>query len=153
MPVVVMYRSILPYSRNDRASFVFSLHADLRPVFHWNVKQLFVYITAHYATKSLGEGDEAFDVNNVVVWDHIVRKKENALLHVEYLRNKYPLVDKGNHLRGAKVTFKINWDITPHTGVIFSQTSIPEQWLNITLPSNYKMPSKQEDFITYDDTY
>jgi len=145
--------SVLPYSRNDRASFVFSLHADLRPVFHWNVKQLFVYITAHYSSTSLSGDGEAYEVNDVVVWDHIIKKQESALLHVDYLRNKYPLVDKGNHLRNTRVTFKLHWDITPFTGAIFSQTSLPGQWSNYTLPSDYKLASRKEDFNTYDDMY
>ena len=34
----------------DVANFVFDLDADLSSVFNWNVKQLFVYITAEYAT-------------------------------------------------------------------------------------------------------
>jgi len=40
-------------SRNlvtDRAVFTFDMDADLRGVFNWNVKQLFLYITVDYAS-------------------------------------------------------------------------------------------------------
>lgn len=36
----------------DRALFTIDLDADLSGVWNWNVKQLFVYITADFATAS-----------------------------------------------------------------------------------------------------
>ena len=47
------------------------IDADLRSVFNWNVKQLFVYITAEYET-------EANVLNQVVVWDTIVNDVSQA---------------------------------------------------------------------------
>ena len=44
-----------PQSRGvatDRALFSIDLDADLTGVWNWNVKQLFVYITADFATPS-----------------------------------------------------------------------------------------------------
>ena len=32
----------------DRALFTFDLSADLRPAFHWNIHQLFVFVVAEY---------------------------------------------------------------------------------------------------------
>lgn len=36
----------------DRALLSFDLDADLRPAFHWNLKQLFVFVLAEYETKA-----------------------------------------------------------------------------------------------------
>lgn len=37
--------------KNDLAFLNFNLNADLEPLFNWNVKQLFLYLTAEYQTK------------------------------------------------------------------------------------------------------
>lgn len=139
----------LPYKDKDFASFVFSLDADLRPVFNWNVKQLFVYISANYSTVEKGKQQ----YSEVILWDKIIQSPEMALLHYAELRNKYALVDKGNVLRNTAITFKLNWDITPYAGQIFSQMSVPEQWLNFTLPAMYKKPSSKDNFNTYEESY
>ena len=85
--------------------------ADLTSVFNWNVKQLFVYVSASYATRNNG-------TNEVVVWDRVVNNTADAALHVENEFNKYPLVDKRQDLRGANVTLSLSWDIMPITGLL-----------------------------------
>jgi len=40
------------HGQTDRAVLRFNLDADLSSVFHWNVKQLFVFVTAEYTTKT-----------------------------------------------------------------------------------------------------
>ena len=47
---------------HDQAVLTLGIDADLRTVFNWNVKQLFVYVTAEYET-------EPNVLNQVVVWD------------------------------------------------------------------------------------
>ena len=37
--------------KNDLGFFNFDLDVDLAPLFNWNVKQLFLYLTAEYTTK------------------------------------------------------------------------------------------------------
>eukprot|EP01125_Pyxidicula_operculata_P006964 TRINITY_DN2380_c0_g1_i2.p1 TRINITY_DN2380_c0_g1~~TRINITY_DN2380_c0_g1_i2.p1 ORF type:complete len:115 (-),score=6.98 TRINITY_DN2380_c0_g1_i2:93-437(-) len=37
---------------SDEADFLFDLKADLRPLWNWNSKILFVYLTAEYVTRS-----------------------------------------------------------------------------------------------------
>ena len=51
---------------SERVDLMFHLQADLRPLFHWNVKQVFVYVIAEYVT-------DTHDINQVVIWDKIVR--------------------------------------------------------------------------------
>ena len=37
--------------KNDLGFFNFDLETDLESLFNWNVKQLFLYLTAEYVTK------------------------------------------------------------------------------------------------------
>ena len=59
--------------QNDLGFLTFDLQADLTPLFNWNVKQLFLYLTAEYET-------QANVVNQVVLWDKIIQRGENAVL-------------------------------------------------------------------------
>ena len=55
--------------------------ADLTPLFHWNTKQLFLYLQAEYV-------DAKGVKNEVVIWDRIIHSKERANLSLTG-RNKY----------------------------------------------------------------
>ena len=54
MKVVVKHVPDYSASRekNDLGFLTFDLQADLTPLFNWNVKQLFLYLTAEYSTPS-----------------------------------------------------------------------------------------------------
>lgn len=57
----------------SRAHLVLELDVDLSSLFHWNVWQVFAYVTACYET-------EVHSKNCVVVWDRIVPSKSQKLL-------------------------------------------------------------------------
>ena len=59
----------------------FLLQADLNPLFNWNVKQLFLYLTAEYETPNN-------KLNQVVLWDKIILRGENALLDYRSMNTK-----------------------------------------------------------------
>ena len=46
----------------------FDLTADLRTVFNWNVKILFLFLTAEYESTTNA-------INQVVIWDKIITRK------------------------------------------------------------------------------
>uniref|UniRef100_A4IH30 Signal peptidase complex subunit 3 n=1 Tax=Xenopus tropicalis TaxID=8364 RepID=A4IH30_XENTR len=54
-----------PRERSDLGFITFDINADLQPIFDWNVKQLFIYLSAEYATRSN-------TLNQVVLWDKII---------------------------------------------------------------------------------
>ena len=54
----------------ERANFTFVMDVDFEPVFNWNVRQVFVYVTAEYDTENSQQ--ESFH-NAVTVWDRVVR--------------------------------------------------------------------------------
>lgn len=58
---------------------------DLSPLFNWNTKQLFLYLSAEFVSAN---GTQ----NEVVIWDRIVRRKEDAVINVTS-KSKYVLRD------------------------------------------------------------
>lgn len=95
----------------DRALLHFDLRADFRPAFHWNLKQLFVFVLAEYESQSN-------PLNQVILWDKIVEREEDALL-LGQAHIKYALVDQANGLRNASVDLHVVWDHMPITGRLF----------------------------------
>ena len=95
----------------DRAILTFDLEADLRTVFNWNVKQLFVFVTAQYRTPTNG-------FNEVVIWDRVVNQTADARLRLNGAFNKYPIIDQHTELRNAAITLALNWDVMPITGLL-----------------------------------
>ena len=65
---------------------------DLTDVFNWNCKQLFLYLLAEYETKDN-------KVNQVVLWDKIIKRGDNAVLNLKKMNTKYYFFDDGNFLR------------------------------------------------------
>ena len=60
-----------------------SRHIDLTPLLNWNTKQLFLYVGAEFTS---ADGTQ----NEVVIWDRIVRRKEDAVINVS-TKSKYVL--------------------------------------------------------------
>ena len=67
---------LTPHTPHDQAVLTLGIDADLRSVFNWNVKQLFVYVTAEYET-------DANVLNQVVVWDTIINDSPSVRAPVE----------------------------------------------------------------------
>jgi len=116
----------------DVALLRFDLKVDLRQVWNWNVKQLFVYITVEYET-------DEHPVNQVTVWDHIVSEKENAFIVKQGALNKYSLMDHGHGLRNRDITFYLNWYVVPVSGALFVQRGEGDR---LRLPSAYRQETR-----------
>ncbi|XP_025087559.1 LOW QUALITY PROTEIN: signal peptidase complex subunit 3-like [Pomacea canaliculata] len=98
--------------RSDLGFVVFDLSADLTPLFNWNVKQLFLYLTAEYKT-------EDHPLNQVVLWDKIIVRGENAILNLKNANTKYYFWDYGNGLKGNNnVTITLSWNVIPNAGTL-----------------------------------
>ena len=116
----------------DKAVLSFDLNADLRPAFHWNLKQLFVYVVAEYETS-------ANPLNQVIIWDKIVKSQKEASLKLQGEHVKYALIDQGAELRGKKVTLKLMWDHMPLTGRLYVEQDGNKTF---TLPDEYTKSAK-----------
>lgn len=97
------------------------------PLFCRNTKQLFVSLAAEYETK-------INKVNQVSIWDRVVESKDDAILKLPYVRNKYKLVDQGSNLRGLAVNLTLEWNVMPITG---SMSVGRRTFTGFTLPKEY----------------
>uniref|UniRef100_A0A8C6TTY8 Signal peptidase complex subunit 3 n=1 Tax=Neogobius melanostomus TaxID=47308 RepID=A0A8C6TTY8_9GOBI len=97
-----------PRERSDLGFITF----DLSPIFDWNVKQLFLYLSAEYATRNNA-------LNQVVLWDKIVLRGESTKLTLRDMKSKYFFFDDGNGLRANKnITLTLSWNVVPNAGIL-----------------------------------
>jgi len=126
-----------PNRANAEARVMFDMKADMRQLFDWNTKLVFVYVTAEYETQING-------LNQVVIWDYIVEDIKHAEFtvgkHQSMLlprhHNEYPLIDQGRGIRSSKGPVKLtfNWCVMPIVGFITrrkegkAEFEFPETW-------------------------
>eukprot|EP00428_Durinskia_dybowskii_P078024 CAMPEP_0170360266 /NCGR_PEP_ID=MMETSP0117_2-20130122/3191_1 /TAXON_ID=400756 /ORGANISM="Durinskia baltica, Strain CSIRO CS-38" /LENGTH=128 /DNA_ID=CAMNT_0010614573 /DNA_START=190 /DNA_END=576 /DNA_ORIENTATION=+ len=121
-------RSLRQHGGQDRALMSFDINADLRPAFHWNLKQLFVYVVAEYESSTN-------PLNQVIIWDKIIESKDTAWIKEKNEFVKYALIDQGQELRNKTVSLRLMWDHMPLTGRLYNGD---ERKSSFTLPSKYK---------------
>ncbi|GAM17313.1 hypothetical protein SAMD00019534_004880, partial [Acytostelium subglobosum LB1] len=92
----------------ELAQVVVDLDTDLTPLFNWNTKMLFLYITAEYQTTENV-------VSQVVIWDRILNDKTKAIINEKNLI-KYILIDHSGELRSANITLTFNYNVIPISG-------------------------------------
>ncbi|KAJ3433237.1 microsomal signal peptidase 23 kd subunit spc22/23 [Anaeramoeba flamelloides] len=128
--VDLQFKELVRFNKHDGEDnylIQFDLKADLRPCFNWNVKQLFVYVTAEYEIPNRGE-------SKTVVWDHIIKSEEEANLVLVDQPNKYYTTDYSTELRDQKITLKFNWNVMGWNGFLRTKT---EGESSFTLPKTY----------------
>jgi len=114
--VKVLVKNVPDYSaqkeKQDLGYLTFDLQADLNPLFNWNAKQLFVFLTAEYETSEN-------KLNQVVLWDKIIRRGENANLNLKNMNTNYYFWDDGNGLKGnPNITLTLSWNVIPNAGTL-----------------------------------
>ncbi|NWI48440.1 SPCS3 peptidase, partial [Picathartes gymnocephalus] len=116
-----------PRERSDLGFVTFDITADilngkngLQPfwnkntlsIFDWNVKQLFLYLSAEYSTKNNA-------LNQVVLWDKIMLRGDNPRLYLKDMKSKYFFFDDGNGLKGNRnITLTLSWNVVPNAGIL-----------------------------------
>ncbi|CAF3396955.1 unnamed protein product [Rotaria socialis] len=95
--------------KNDLGVLQLNLDTNLDPLFDWNVKQLFLYLIAEYVTP-------ANSLNQVVLWDKIIRRGENARLNLHEIATKYYFWDDGDYLKSNNVTLTLGWNVISNAG-------------------------------------
>jgi hypothetical protein len=60
-------------------------------------------------------------LNEVVLWDKIVTRREDAHLQLGGARSwaKYPIIDQRTELRGRLLNVSLHWDVMPYTGLMY----------------------------------
>ncbi|SCU91010.1 LANO_0D10506g1_1 [Lachancea nothofagi CBS 11611] len=97
----------------------FDLDADLTPLFNWNTKQVFAYVTATYngTLKPSVKSEVAF-------WDSIITDKANAHITLRNAKSKYSIWDIEEKLSERDLTFKLHWNIQPWVGtLVYGETT------------------------------
>lgn len=125
--------------RKENARFKFDLDADLSPLFNWNTKQVFVYLTAEYNTTSKKTGTE--NSNSVVIWDKIIKNKNEVHLKLRSQPSKYSVYDIQQVFGGnnREVQLSLKWNVQPHVGLLtYGETGI--EGGTVALPP---LPQKQ----------
>ena len=100
-----------------QAYLVLNVTADLRSVFTWNTKQLFLYVNVDFATPS-NPG------NSMVMWSQIVRASEDAVLEAPYLRSGYPfaVTDQRQEMLGREFNVTVVWHVMPRVGRLYKDS-------------------------------
>jgi len=127
-------KSLKSHGGLDRALLSFDINVDLNPAFHWNIKQLFVYVVAEYATSRNPR-------NQIVLWDKIVNAADPPEAKVIVQDNifvKYALIDQGRDLRGEEVKLQLMWDHMPLTGTLSIGEQNMDSTSRFTLPLDYR---------------
>ncbi|KAK2460894.1 hypothetical protein APHAL10511_007364 [Amanita phalloides] len=99
-------------NKKQELAFVnFNITADLSSLFHWNTKQLFVYLQAEYDNT---QGDK----NAIVIWDRIIRRKEDAYINFAG-KNKYKLRDLSSSFKNVPpANFSLKYNVMPYVGIL-----------------------------------
>lgn len=133
--VRVLVKNVPDYSasreKKDLGFLTFDLQTDLSGIFNWNVKELFLYLTAEYETKDN-------ELNQVVLWDKILLRGENAVLDFKNMNTKYYFWDDGNGLKGHQnVTLSLSWNIVPNAGLLPSIFGVGQH--TFKFPDTYQL--------------
>ncbi|CAL1705929.1 unnamed protein product [Somion occarium] len=97
--------------QQDFAFLHFNVSADLTPLFNWNTKQLFLYVSAEYTNP---QGIR----NDVVIWDKIVRRKEDANITITS-RNKYTFRELSSTFRNIPPAhYSLKYNVMPYVGIL-----------------------------------
>ncbi|KAF9202140.1 hypothetical protein BGZ49_007663 [Haplosporangium sp. Z 27] len=113
---------------NEFANTVMQIDADLSSLFHWNTKHLFVYVVAEYATP-------ASPKNQIVLWDTYIRRKSNAVIHKNNVRNKYSLIDVRKKWTDVNANVSLHWNVIPYVGFMTNGHSQVSDSFTFPLPS------------------
>lgn len=113
---------------NDLGLVQFNMDADFEDCFDWNVKQLFIYLTANYQTQEN-------KLNQIVLWDYVLNRGEKGQLKLRNQNPEYYMWDDGFGLKGNNITLTLSMNIIPNSG--FLQTANSPTTHTFTFPDLY----------------
>jgi signal peptidase complex subunit 3 len=98
--------------RGNSAELRFDLDLELSTLFNWNVKQLFIMVTAEYPSPN-------YRSNIVTVWDTIIdaADKEDADMYLEDVVGKYRLNDMAGPIDNIPLNLTVHWERAPVMGL------------------------------------
>jgi signal peptidase complex subunit 3 len=121
-------------AQSDQGFITFDLQADLTPLFNWNVKVLFLYLSAEYSTATTSH-------NTAVLWDKIVMRGEKTQLDLKSIKTKYYFRDESGSLSGGNITLTLSWNVMPNMGHLTWIKA--EERHSFTFPAEYYSVKKR----------
>ncbi|CAG9536345.1 unnamed protein product [Cercopithifilaria johnstoni] len=116
-------------SRSDVVMAELNIKVDVAPIFNWNVKEIFMFLVAEYSTPKT-------PLNQIVLWDKVLRRGEWSKIHEESITPKYYFMDDGTNLLSHKnVTLVLRWNVVPNAGYLAMAQG--EGQYRVEFPSNY----------------
>lgn len=115
----------------ENARISFDLDTDLSPLFTWNTKQVFVYLTASY-----NGSKNPTQKSRITFWDKILPTKEEANLQLHNVKSKYAVWDIEDKISGREMEFELQWNIQPWIGPLLYGKAIGN--------STYTIPETKE---------
>ena len=88
---------------------------DLRPIWNWNVKQIFLYLSAEYIDNKTDK------ISEIVLWDKIIQSSSDSDLYSVNERMKYVLRDFYKDLRNKDIKLTFHYDLMPYIGLVKNQ--------------------------------
>lgn len=125
----------------ENNKLIFDLETDLTPLFNWNTKQVFIYLTAEYP----GNGIDS--VNKVTYWDKIIKSKDQAKLNLTNERSKYSVWDIEQNFENKDAIIKLEWNIQPWVGPLVYGSTTGDGSLTFPSPSE-KVEKKKKKSST-----
>lgn len=123
----------------ENSKISFDLDADLTPLFNFNTKQVFVYLTAEYPGRTENSS------NKVTYWDKIITSKDDALISLKNQKSKYSVWDVEKSFRGREAVVRLEWNLQPYIGFLtYGLTNNHEtfQFAEIQAPKKEQQRSK-----------
>lgn len=111
----------------------FSLDIDFREEFHWNAKQIFLWISADWETSSM--------VHSFSLWDGLILDQEQALMTIIDVVPEYQWVNVDRDLIGNQVNITVRWDVHPWVGLMTRKSDT--QPIQIQIPRTYSKPTPE----------
>ncbi|GAA5885856.1 hypothetical protein JCM16303_000085 [Sporobolomyces ruberrimus] len=98
------------HAREREYAFVkFDLKTDLKPLFNWNTKQVFLSLVADYSTP-------AYPENSVVLWDRIITSPRHARVNLQEARQKYEFKTPDTSFGNTTAVYSLHWHVQPWVG-------------------------------------
>lgn len=105
------------FKSTDLGIVSLNIDVDLSSYFNWNTKMLFVSAVVEYA-------QDSFPLNQAVIWDEIVRDKEDAVIKIKNLKREYPVYDILNALHNKQANLTLQCHIIPWVGFMSTERHV-----------------------------
>mmetsp|Transcript_73113 Transcript_73113/g.89706 ORF Transcript_73113/g.89706 Transcript_73113/m.89706 type:complete len:214 (-) Transcript_73113:87-728(-) len=126
-------------SRYEVANIDLNGNIDLTDEWHWNTKQIFIWLSANYKTNKKS--------SEISLWDRLIESKEESIFNLYNAKTEYDLIDMDLSLKGNNISYILRWDIHPWIGFISRKVASNDQIYSMIMPDK---PEKKSNIKSRD---